>query len=91
MDIGDDAPTLPAKIVMLSDSTLKITIHEGRFHQIKRMFEAVDNKVTFLKRLKMGSLELDISLTPGEYRRLTQDELAKLTHSATMHMPTSFA
>lgn len=75
VDIGDEKLTLPAQVNILSDRAIEITIHEGRFHQIKRMLEAVGNKVTFLKRLQMGSLRLDKSLKPGEYRRLTQGEV----------------
>ena len=78
IDIGDDKPTLPARIEMITASSINITIHEGRYHQIKRMLEAVGNKVTFLKRISMGPLKLDESLAPGEYRRLTADELAAL-------------
>ena len=75
VDIGDEKPTLPASVNILSDKAIEITIHEGRFHQIKRMLETVGNKVTFLKRLQMGTLRLDESLKPGEYRRLTQREV----------------
>ena len=77
VDIGDDKPTLPAKAQMKDDG-LHLTITEGRFHQVKRMLEAVDNKVTYLKRLKMGELELDPALKEGEYRKLTIAELALL-------------
>ncbi len=59
-------------------SKVEITITEGRYHQIKRMFEAVDMKVIYLKRLSMGSLSLDDSLKPGDYRRLTDDEVKLL-------------
>lgn len=55
-----------------------LTIQEGKFHQVKRMFEALDCRVVFLKRLSMGSLKLDESLQPGEYRKLTEEELKKL-------------
>ncbi len=55
-----------------------LTIREGKFHQVKRMFEAVGCRVVFLKRLSMGSLLLDENLKPGEYRRLTNEELDKL-------------
>ncbi|MBO4883581.1 MAG: rRNA pseudouridine synthase [Lachnospiraceae bacterium] len=75
VDIGDDKPTLPAKAEMKEDG-LHLTITEGRFHQVKRMLEAVDNKVTYLKRLKMGELALDPELREGEYRKLTTAELA---------------
>ena len=54
---------------------LHLIIHEGRFHQVKRMLEAVGNEVTFLKRIRMGNLVLDPSLSPGEYRELTDEEL----------------
>lgn len=47
-------------------SEIRITIHEGRFHQVKRMFEAVGCKVTYLKRLSMGAVALDETLAPGE-------------------------
>ncbi|MBQ9200091.1 MAG: rRNA pseudouridine synthase [Lachnospiraceae bacterium] len=59
-------------------SKVEITITEGRYHQIKRMFEAVGMRVIYLKRLSMGSLSLDNSLKPGEYRRLTDDEVELL-------------
>ncbi|MGL4741544.1 MAG: pseudouridine synthase [Sarcina sp.] len=52
-----------------------VTIHEGKFHQVKRMFEARGKKVTYLRRVKFGPLEIDESLAEGEYRELTQDEL----------------
>ena len=77
VDIGDDSPTLPARAYETEDG-LHLIITEGRFHQVKRMLEAVDNRVIFLKRLRMGGLCLDGSLKPGEYRRLMDDELDKL-------------
>ena len=55
-----------------------ISIREGRFHQIKRMAAAVGNEIVYLKRLSMGPLALDECLEPGEYRELTEEELAKL-------------
>lgn len=55
-----------------------LTIREGKFHQVKRMFEALDCRVVYLKRLSMGSLKLDDSLQPGEYRKLTEEELESL-------------
>lgn len=63
-------------------SHVLIRIYEGKFHQIKRMFEAVGSEVVFLKRLSMGPLELDNSLKPGEYRRLRDDEIAALKGNA---------
>ena len=59
-------------------SEVMITIQEGKFHQVKRMFEAVDKKVTYLKRTEFGSLPLDEDLEEGEYRELTDEELAIL-------------
>ena len=55
-----------------------ITISEGKFHQVKRMFKAVGNEVKYLKRVKMVTLSLDENLKLGEYRELTEDELTKL-------------
>lgn len=78
VDIGDDKPTLPAKIVMIDELQYQLTIHEGRFHQVKRMMEAVGSQVTYLKRLSMGPLILDASLKPGEFRPLTQEEVEAL-------------
>ena len=78
IDIGEKNPTLPAKIQIVNDKVLYITITEGKFHQIKRMFEAVNNKVLYLKRISMGELALDETLQKGEYRRLTTDEISYL-------------
>ena len=58
-----------------SDSLVYITISEGKFHQVKRMFKAVNNEVFYLKRVKMGNLLLDENLELGEYRELTEKEL----------------
>ena len=81
LDIGDEKKTLPAQLSILSSgeiSETRITIREGRFHQIKRMFAAVGKEVVYLKRLGMGTLTLDESLAPGEYRRLTEEEVTGL-------------
>ena len=59
-------------------SRIRVTIHEGKFHQVKRMFEAVGSEVLYLKRLSMGTLVLDESLAPGAYRRLTEQEIQML-------------
>ncbi len=59
-------------------SEVLITIQEGKFHQVKRMFEAVDKKVVFLKRIEFGTLPLDETLEEGEYRELTDEEVAIL-------------
>ncbi len=74
----------PARLEVLEfnadDNTtdIQITIHEGKFHQVKRMFEAVGSKVLYLKRLSMGTLLLDRNLMPGEYRKLSQEEINAL-------------
>ncbi len=65
---------LPDRIV----SSIRLTIHEGKFHQVKRMFEAVGKKVLYLKRISMGPLALDEALPIGEYRELTALELERL-------------
>lgn len=59
-------------------SEIRLTIQEGKYHQVKRMFEAAGKTVTYLKRESMGSLVLDQSLKPGQYRRLTNEELESL-------------
>lgn len=77
LDIGDEMPTLPAELFILEAggiSEVIVTIEEGRFHQIKRMFEARDKRVTYLKRISMGPLKLDETLKPGQYRRLAEEE-----------------
>ncbi len=78
VDIGDDKPTLPCMINRLSDSSCFITIHEGRYHEIKRMFRTQGRTVTYLKRISMGPITLDTELEPGEYRTLTENELELL-------------
>lgn len=81
LTLDGDVKTLPAQLELLKEgpvSEVRLTIHEGKFHQVKRMFEAVGCRVIYLKRLSMGSLVLDETLAPGEYRRLTDDELRAL-------------
>lgn len=76
--LDDGYTTKPARLRAIKDKMVEITITEGKFHQIKRMFKAVDNKVVYLKRLSMGGLFLDDSLNIGEYRELTAEELKQL-------------
>ena len=79
VDIGEDKLTKPASLsVEESGIKGKITLSEGRYHQIKRMFEAVGNKITYLERLTFGPLTLDTSLSRGEWRYLTEDEIHEL-------------
>ncbi|HAS6361346.1 TPA: 16S rRNA pseudouridine(516) synthase RsuA [Vibrio vulnificus] len=69
--------TLPAQmtIVNADENEVLLTIHEGKYHQVKRMFAALGNKVEQLHRERIGAIELDENLEPGEYRYLTQEEI----------------
>ena len=78
VDIGEDKPTMPAIVKLLEDKKLELTIREGKFHQVKRMLQAVENEVVYLKRLSMGSLVLDDKLGLGEFRCLTNQEIEDL-------------
>ena len=80
IDIGaeEEEMTRPAKLDIMKsaeESEICLTIHEGKFHQVKRMFLAVGKEVTYLKRERMGTLCLDENLKPGEYRLLTEEEI----------------
>ena len=68
----------PAQITWLDDKTAHLTIYEGKYHQVKRMFAAVGNRIVYLKRISMGQLKLDEELELGEYKELTDDDLKKL-------------
>ncbi|SDN03139.1 pseudouridine synthase [Sediminibacillus halophilus] len=79
--LDDGYVTQPADLKIMSHgetSEIELTITEGKFHQVKRMFESVGKRVTYLKRLSMGSLKLDPDLQTGEYRELTDQELEQL-------------
>lgn len=82
VQLEDGVMTLPSKLCILENSdevhSAKLTIREGKFHQVKRMFEACGRTVVYLKRLQMGTLILDESLALGEYRKLTIEELRQL-------------
>jgi len=74
----DNYKTLPAKLQIMESgypSICLVTIREGKFHQLKRMFNAVNNEVTYLKRISMGALKLDEPLKTGQYRHLTEEEI----------------
>ena len=75
----NDGATKPA-ILKQTDTPNQslVTLYEGRYHQVKRMFHAIDNEVRALKRIKIGALPLDEDLAPGTYRQLTQEELELL-------------
>lgn len=89
VDIGEKRPCMPAEVAVvendrteynneLSRSAILLTIHEGKFHQVKRMLQVVGNEVTYLKRVKFGSLKLDETLPVGACRELTEQEIALL-------------
>ena len=80
IDIGDDKPCLPAKIIYAENIIDKqdmvyITISEGRFHQVKRMFAARGYEVLYLKRTSMGKLVLDNNLAPGEFKAIKYEDI----------------
>jgi 16S rRNA pseudouridine516 synthase len=79
--LDDGYVTKPAELVILKSgirSDVEVTITEGKFHQVKRMFQAVGKRVVYLKRIQMGPLSLDESLELGEYRELTDEEVELL-------------
>ena len=76
--ISEGYRCLPAKLNLLGDNKAEIIITEGKFHQVKRMIEALGGNVTYLKRIKFKNLELDSNLKLGEYRKLTKEEIDKL-------------
>ena len=74
----EDLTTQPAELELLGPRTARLSIIEGRYHQVKRMFGHFDNKVIGLHRERMGPLVLDASLAPGQYRPLTDEEILKV-------------
>ncbi len=84
VDIGEDEKTLPATCKKTGDYTMELVIHEGKFHQVKRMLQAVDNNVTFLKRTTFANLTLKGIEEVGEYRFLTEQEVDTLMNMAGM-------
>ncbi|WP_138495556.1 pseudouridine synthase [Paenibacillus pinistramenti] len=86
VELDDGYVTKPAELEILKQyeengqiySEISLTIVEGKFHQVKRMFEAAGSKVLYLKRVRMGTLELDPLLPKGAYRELTEEELSRL-------------
>lgn len=76
--LEDGTKTKPANLECINKREAKLTIHEGKFHQVKRMFEAVGVQVIYLKRLSMGPVSLDETLKLGEFRPLTKDEIERL-------------
>ena len=76
--LDDGYKTLDSKLEIIESnyiSKVYLTIIEGKFHQVKRMFEAIDMEVVYLKRMSMGNIKLDEKLLPGEYRELSKEEI----------------
>lgn len=84
LDIGDEKQTLPAKLKILACHTeekiseIELTITEGRFHQVKRMFQAVGMEVVYLKRITMGNLVLDDTLPKGSYQKISIEQIQNI-------------
>ena len=76
---GEQRPTAPARLEAAADQQWRLWITEGRYHQVKRMFGALGNRVVSLHREAIGPLQLDTALAPGEYRALTEMELDALS------------
>lgn len=80
LKLGDGLQCLPARLELLEQENMgRLTIHEGKFHQVKRMMACLGKPVAALKRTAMGSLTLDAELKEGEWRPLTAEEVTKLT------------
>ena len=78
MTMADGTVFQPARLIQTGEKACRIILQEGKFHEIKRMFLAAGNEVVSLRRIRMKNLELDESLAPGEYRKLTEEETAGL-------------
>jgi 16S rRNA pseudouridine516 synthase len=71
----EDLTTMPAELEILGEKIARLTLHEGRYHQVKRMFHRIGNRVTALHRERIGNIELPDDLKPGEWRALTPEEI----------------
>ena len=71
----EDITTLPAELVILGERTARLTLHEGRYHQVKRMFHRVNNRVVSLHRESIGGIALPPDLKPRKWRMLTDQEI----------------
>ena len=86
LDIGDGEFSKPAKLEILSENEILLTIHEGKFHQVKRMVKALGGEVAYLKRVAFGGLKLDdLKLEKGESRKITGDEMEMLIDDGKKH------
>ncbi|KAB8311051.1 MULTISPECIES: 16S rRNA pseudouridine(516) synthase RsuA [Rahnella] len=75
---NEDSLTKPAKLEQIEENLVRLTISEGRYHQVKRMFAAVGNRVVALHRERIGEIVMDEDLEPGQYRPLTEQEIASV-------------
>ena len=80
VDIGGYL-TKPCTVKLTDEREGQITLTEGKYHQIKLMMEVVHNQITYLERITFGSLSLDAALSRGEWRELTNEEIAALNQS----------
>ena len=74
-DYGEEKPSLPGKLESIDESSAYVTIHEGKFHQVKRMFKTFDREVLYLQRVGFGKLRLDENLKTGEYKKISKDDI----------------
>lgn len=81
----ENAFTLPAQLEILGERTARVTLEEGRHHQIKRMFRRVGNRVIRLHRVRIGRLDLPEDLQAGQWREMTPEEVLLVTHPAPSH------
>ncbi len=82
LDIGERKITGPARLELSQEGKALLTISEGKYHQVKRMFARVGGRVTYLKRISMAGVALDEKLMPGKYRQLTAEEINRLKKAA---------
>lgn len=75
---GETKPLLPAQFEKIGECEALVTLHEGRYHQVRRMFAAAGNHVTALKRISIGGLQLPQDLEEGDWRALSAEELGRL-------------
>lgn len=76
--INDQEVCKEAKVKRIDNNKMMLIIQEGKYHQVKRMMHAIENEVTYLKRVRMGTLKLDKTLPLGEYRALNEEEIKML-------------
>ncbi|GGB02785.1 rRNA pseudouridine synthase [Macrococcus hajekii] len=78
--LEDGYRCMPAQLNILSPDNIEVTIQEGKFHQVKRMFQAIGLNVIYLKRMRMGNLDLPADLDTGQYRKMTIEEINLVQH-----------